>query len=248
MLTPIVRGDKLYEKIINQFVRLIKDGKLKQGDKLPPERKLVEELNVSRTVLREALRAMEVIGIIESSIGKGTYVSGVSVKNILALLPLVYPLTERINIEMLEFRMMLETTAARIAASRIDNKKILDINESFKIMIKEIKEGKIGLEGDNEFHNSIGRATDNSAIIMILNVTHNVLSKTRKETLELPNQPEKTIKDHDKIRKAVIEGKANLAENLMRDHLLKAYKNLCKKYNIDHRKFLLEEVARTDEE
>ena len=67
-----VQTQKIYKNIVEQIVNLIHDGSLKKGDKLPPERTLAEMLNVSRTSVREALKVMEIMGIIEIRPGEGT--------------------------------------------------------------------------------------------------------------------------------------------------------------------------------
>ena len=70
---------RLYQSIVEQFVNLIKEGQLKVGDRLPPERTLAEMFNVSRASIREAFSAMEIIGLIEVRQGEGSYITDLNI-------------------------------------------------------------------------------------------------------------------------------------------------------------------------
>ena len=84
-----VKSTRIYEEIVRQVKRLIAEGKLKSGDRLPPERDLVEEFMVSRTAVREALRALEGSGLIDVRAGEGAFVRDVSVESLVESLALV---------------------------------------------------------------------------------------------------------------------------------------------------------------
>ena len=81
-----VQTQKIYKNIVEQIVDLIHDGSLKKGDKLPPERTLAEMLNVSRTSVREALKVMEIMGIIEIRPGEGSVVSDFNAEPFLSMI------------------------------------------------------------------------------------------------------------------------------------------------------------------
>src|SRR5260370_17760571 len=84
-----VKSTRIYEEIVRQVKRLIAEGKLKSGDRLPPERDLAEKFMVSRTAVREALRALEGSGLIDVRAGEGAFVRDVSVETLIESLPLV---------------------------------------------------------------------------------------------------------------------------------------------------------------
>src|SRR5258707_14273136 len=84
-----VKSTRIYEEIVRQVKRLIAEGKVKSGDRLPPERDLVEEFMVSRTAVREALRALEGSGLIDVRAGEGAFVRDVSVVSLIESLALV---------------------------------------------------------------------------------------------------------------------------------------------------------------
>ena len=108
-----VQTQKIYKNIVEQIVDLIHDGSLKCGDKLPPERSLAEMLNVSRTSVREALKVMEIMGIIEIRPGEGSIVSYFNVQPFLSMVWPVIIANENTERDLLEFRKILEEGSIR---------------------------------------------------------------------------------------------------------------------------------------
>lgn len=96
-------------------------------------------------------------------------------------------------------------------------------------MEKEVSEDGIGLEGDNEFHNALAIAVENTAMVKILNMCEGLLNLTREATLNLKGQPQKSHIDHRAIFEAVRDGDERKAKSLMNEHLTKALKILKKK-------------------
>ncbi|MBI4560568.1 MAG: FadR family transcriptional regulator, partial [Candidatus Rokubacteria bacterium] len=107
-----IKSTRIYEEIVRQIRTLISEGKLRSGDQLPPERELAESFKVSRTSVREALRALESIGLIEIRAGEGTFVREISVESLIEPLALVI-LTQREAVgELFEARRLLEPAIA----------------------------------------------------------------------------------------------------------------------------------------
>lgn len=113
-----VQTQKIYKNIVEQIVDLIHDGSLKKGDKLPPERSLAEMLNVSRTSVREALKVMEIMGIIEIRPGEGSVVSDFNVEPFLSMIWPVILANRDIEKDLQEFRKILEEGSIRRLALR----------------------------------------------------------------------------------------------------------------------------------
>lgn len=225
MLKPL-KKTRLYEEIIEQFKELIKKGELKTGDRLPPERSLALELNVSRTAIREALRSLEIMGFIESKVGEGTFIKEVTLDNVTKPFSGILSQDKKLMMELIEVRMLLEGEIAKLAAQRINEEKIAIIEESITLMEKEVADGTIGIKGENTFHDSLAIAAENSAMSKILAMCGDLLSNTREVTLKIPGQPTKSIKDHKKIFDAIKKSNEEEAKKLMQDHLKKAYKNI----------------------
>ncbi|MGI6161419.1 MAG: FadR/GntR family transcriptional regulator [Christensenellales bacterium] len=225
MLEPL-KKTRLYEEIIKQLMELIKNGSLKPGDRLPPERQLAEQLNVSRTAIREALRSLETMGLIESKVGGGTFVKAITLDNIIDPFSAMLMQDKTLIRELIEVRRLLEGEIARLAANRVTDEKVEHISQAIEAMKKDIESGGTGLTGENEFHNALAMASENGAMIKILAMCRELLSKTREATLSIPGQPEKSISDHQAILNAVKCGDGDKAKYLMKVHLNKAIKNL----------------------
>lgn len=225
MLEPL-KKTRLYEEIIKQIQELIRTGELKPGQRLPPERELALQLNVSRTAIREALRSLEMMGFIDSKVGGGTYIKQVTIDNIIEPFSRILSQDKKLMIELIDVRLLLEVELVKLAARLIDKAKADVIENALKSMEEEIKEGSIGLNGDNSFHDAIALAAENSAMSKILGMCGDLLSDTREATLRIPGQPKKSIKDHRKIFEAIKNGDEIKAAYFMKEHLEKAHNNL----------------------
>jgi GntR family transcriptional repressor for pyruvate dehydrogenase complex len=225
VLEPL-KKTRLYEHIINQLLGLIKNGSLKPGDRLPSERQLAEELQVSRAALREALRSMESMGYIDSKVGGGTFIRSITLDDVISPFSIMLSQDEKLIRELIAVRELLETEIASLAAKNITPEYTERLKQSLENMKKEIESGKNGLIGDNEFHNLLAEIAQNSALSLICELCSELLSKSREATLNLPNQPARTLDDHTQIAYAVIQGSSVNASKLMRQHLRKAQKNL----------------------
>ena len=229
MLEPL-KKIRLYEEIVKQMIELIEGGTLKPGDKLPPERQLAEELNVSRTAIREALRSLESMGYIESKVGGGTFIREISLDN--ALLPFSAVLSKDKNLikELLEVRQLLESEIALLASKRASEEDIERMEAALDLMRQEIDSGEIGLRGDNAFHNALAIASQNMAMSKILGLCDELLSKSRESTLRIPGQPAKSLEDHASIFNAIKDKDHLLAQQLMKQHMIKAQENYRDQY------------------
>ncbi len=228
MLTPL-KKTKLYEEIVSQLLSLIKNGTLKPGDRLPPERKLSEMLNVSRTALREALRSMETMGYIKSKVGGGTFINSISFENVMDPFSVMLSQDKKLLLELIDVRRLLESEIASLAAKRITPEKAKLIQNAIDEMEKEVAGGGTGLNGDNAFHNALAKAAENSAMSIIIDMCSELLSRTREATLIISGHPELSIIDHKRIFEAINSGNSREAFKRMREHLLKAQLNIEKK-------------------
>ena len=107
-----IDNKKNYQKIVEQIQDMILEGKIKSGDKLPPERELVEQLQVSRSSLREALKALEVMGLLESKQGEGSFIVDNVEDTILRSVSIMYTLNDGSVKEIMQLRECLEIYSA----------------------------------------------------------------------------------------------------------------------------------------
>lgn len=169
MILPI-KADNLYKKVISSIKALIRVGKLKSGDRLPTERNLVEMLGVSRTSIREALRVMEILGIVEIHVGKGTYVSDLSFESVAnSISGMLY--FENSNIDYLyEVREMIEVRNAGLAAERADEKDIDKIQKAKEELEEAVEKPGHGIIEEKFLHLAIAKATHNPILFGVLNL------------------------------------------------------------------------------
>ena len=229
MLEPL-KKTRLYEEIVKQLTDLIEEGKLLPGDRLPAERQLADELHVSRTAIREALRSMESMGYIESKVGGGTFVKAISLDNVLHPFSAVLSQNKKLISELLEVRQLLESEIVLLAAKRSTEEDLESMQQALDEMKSDIESGGIGLKGDNDFHTALAVASRNSAMSEILRMCAGLLSKSRQTTLRIPGQPVKSLEDHQAIFNAIKNKSTALASELMKDHIKKAIANFKSNY------------------
>ena len=169
--------------IVRRILELIESGELKQGDKLPNEMGIVKQTEISRTSVREALSALELMGIIERVPGEGTFIAStlpLKAANSKDLLLKFLEDTENVNgsFEALEARVALEPSVALMAARRAEPEDIETMDAILEKMEKSIKGNETGafLDLDYDFHLAIAKATQND-----------VLFEMNKQLLELAN-------------------------------------------------------------
>jgi GntR family transcriptional repressor for pyruvate dehydrogenase complex len=217
---------RIFEEVVDMIVQRIRTGDLAVGQKLPPERVLAEEMGVSRTSLREAMRALESMGYISSITGGGNYVNSVSLEHVLSPLSAMMAQDKKLAFDIIEMRQHLEVHMAARAAKNATKQQIAQIYSAILNMQSEIEGGGNGINGDNQFHMEIARASQNKAFAIIVELVAELLAESRRATLNLPGQPTKSLDDHQAIFEAIRDGDEARAAEAMAEHLTKAQKNL----------------------
>ncbi len=214
-----IKSTRIYQEIIRQVKVMIAEGRLKSGDQLPPERELAEKFLVSRTSVREALRALESLGLVEIRPGEGTFVREISLDALVEPLALVMLSQREALGELFEARRLLEPTLAALAATRATPEEIHEMERILEEQAKEVASGKTGLAQDAQFHAAIGAAAHNRAITRIAHAIMDLLTQSREESLNTPGRPERSHQNHRQILKAIAERDAKAAQEAMLDHL-----------------------------
>lgn len=214
-----IKSTRIYEAIVRQVKAMIAEGRLKSGDQLPPERDLAEKFVVSRTSVREALRALESLGLIEIRPGEGTFVREVSVEALIEPLALVM-LSQREAIgELFEARRLLEPSIAAFAARRATPHDIEEMTRILEDQAKEVAAGRTGLVQDADFHSAIASAAHNRAISRLVHGIMDLLTQTREESLSTPGRPTRSHESHRRILEAIARRDEDAARQAMLDHL-----------------------------
>lgn len=221
MFSPI-KNTKVYEQVIDQIKDMILNGDLKKGDKLPSERELVEHLQVSRTSIREALRALQIIGLIECKQGEGNYIRDNTDNSLFEPLSIMFMLQDGNPEEIIEVRQIIEVETAAMAAQKITKDEL----ESLDILIKALKnttDENDNVKIDKKFHYEIARASKNFIIVNILNAISSLIDSyiqgARRKILETEQNKELLLKQHVDIYEALKVRNSKKAAEAMRKHL-----------------------------
>jgi len=214
----VVRRNKVYEEVAKQIERLILK-KLKPGDKLPAERELAELLRVSRSSVRDAIRGLELKGLVEPRQGAGTIVRETSPE--LAADPFTNALKRRRELvsELLDFRKMLEPPLAARAATHATVDQISEMEEILQRQEGKQAQGDAAVAEDAEFHYSIALASDNSVVLKVIDTLMDLLRDTRERSLQLEGRPQKSLAGHRRILAAIKRHDAEAAKSAMRRHI-----------------------------
>jgi GntR family transcriptional repressor for pyruvate dehydrogenase complex len=214
-----IKSTRIYQEIVRQVKSMIAEGRLKSGDQLPPERDLAEKFVVSRTSVREALRALESLGLVEIRPGEGTFVREVSVESLIEPLALVMLSQREALSELFEARRLLEPALAALAARRATPEEVQEMERILEAQAKEVAAGRTGLEQDAEFHAAIGAAAHNRAITRIAHAVMDLLRQSREESLNTPGRPDRSHNDHRRLLAAIQSRDEVAARQAMVDHL-----------------------------
>jgi GntR family transcriptional repressor for pyruvate dehydrogenase complex len=217
-----VRKTRVSEDIIEQVRDLIASGRFNPGDRLPSERELAQALSVSRSAVREAIRAMESLGLIEARAGEGTFVAaptGTSRRD-----PISASLFQAWSTQhkLFEVRRLIEPGLAALAARRATTEQIANMAAVLAEQKAEIRRGGTGIKENSEFHLLIARATGNEVLVRIMGGLRDLLRKTREASWR-GGDPSvrslRSLKHHQRILRAIEARDPAVAERRMRDHI-----------------------------
>jgi len=221
--TSMAVSGKLYRRLADSIAAEIESGKYKVGERLPTERELADQFGVSRPTLREALIALEMLGMIEARHGLGIYVTRAQ----LPLTAATYDF-EIGAFELIEARRLFEGEAAALAAATIDDEHLAELERLLELMADE--DELKGEDADKEFHMVIARATGNGAIIATVEnlwelrnrspLARNILTRARGTGLE------PRIVEHRRVLDGLKAHDPAAARQAMRDHLERVIEHL----------------------
>lgn len=224
MFEPVTTNLSLRDRIVQEVLSKIENGELQLGDRLPSERELAVELNVSRTTVRDALRTLAALGVLSIQHGRGIFIQageGVALGQALWS-PVVMGIDTVAHL--FEVRKTLETAAAGWAAQRAT----MQDRETLKSIVASVRDevgraSDINLEAiavaDQAFHTSVLKFSKNPVATRIMLNLLDVLEEARRHSLSIPGRALKSIVEHEKIANAIFSGNIGDAERAMLDHL-----------------------------
>jgi GntR family transcriptional regulator, transcriptional repressor for pyruvate dehydrogenase complex len=221
MFTP-VKSTKVYEQVIEQIKEMITSGQLKKGDRLPPERELVEQLQVSRTSIREAIRALQIIGLVECRQGGGNFIKESFENSLFEPLSIMFVLQNSKPEEILELRKVVEVETAALAAEKVTDKDLKDI-EAIIEQLRDSQDEELNAKLDKQIHYKIANASGNFLIVSVLSAVSSLMDSFIKDARDMilrQNENKEVLMDHhENIYKALLNHDKKKAAEAMRKHL-----------------------------
>ena len=214
-----VRRTRVFEGVAQQIQRLIVDGALKPGERLPPERELASRLAVSRSSVRDAIRILELTGLVVPRQGEGTVVSDLSPESVAAPIASMLVRKRALIAELLDVRKMIEPALAARAAERASPEDVERLEEILDRQAAKAARGESTVEEDGEFHYQLALSAQNAVVRSILDVLMQLLRETRARSLQTPGRPRRSLEGHRRILAAIRRGDARAAERAVRKHL-----------------------------
>jgi GntR family transcriptional regulator, transcriptional repressor for pyruvate dehydrogenase complex len=214
---------RVYTQVAEQLQAHILN-ELKPGDMLPPERELVQRFGVSRSSIRDAIRRLEAVGLLEPRQGVGTVVRDISADALVA--PVASALLQKRKVinELLDVRMIIEPALASRAALHASPAQIAELGEILNRQEEMVHRGELATEEDSNFHYAIALAADNSVMLKLTHVLMDSLREMRERSLEVGGRQARSLAGHRRILAAIKQGDAAAAAAAMRRHLLEVEK------------------------
>lgn len=215
-----VRSSRLYEQIVKQIEESVLKGILKPGDQLPAERELAEQFGVSRTAVREAIKALSEKGLVESCSGRGTFITNGTSHAIRQSLDLIMKIGQAEgSSHLVEVRDILEPEIAALAALRANEQQLESLREAVNVMDAAMHDADAFIEADLDFHLGLAEAAANPLILSLIDSIVGLLREQRMRIFQAEGGPERGQYHHRRILKAVENHDSEKARQCMRAHL-----------------------------
>jgi len=216
-----VQTSRLYEQIVQQIEDSILRGALKPGDQLPSERELANQFGVSRTAVREAVKALHEKGLLEAHAGRGTFVTSMGTSHSIrqTLDWILRTGQPEATAHVVEIREILEPEIAALAASRANEEAAASMREAVAVMDDAKHDPEAFIEADLDFHLALAEAAANPIILALIDSIVAVLREQRMRIFKVSGGPERGQFHHKRILDAVQHHDPQAAKEAMRAHL-----------------------------
>jgi GntR family transcriptional repressor for pyruvate dehydrogenase complex len=221
MYVPI-QPVKVFERVAEQIEKRILAGELRSGDRLPTERELAEQFQVSRTAVREAMKILAQKGLVDMRPGRGTIVidgAHEAMQNSIGLLMKLKLGEVGGSDNLVEVRAILETEIAALAAARATEDDIQAMRKAIAIMDESLDNADAFILADNSFHEALAGATHNALIFILINSIVNLLCEQRKQIFAVEGGPQRGQLHHRRILDSIVRRDPESARAAMASHL-----------------------------
>lgn len=217
-----VNRENAFQEILNQIFENIQKGSLKPGDALPTERNMSEAMGISRPVLREALRALEFLGLVTSVHGGANYISRDLDSCLIEPLSILFRLNNSSVSQVQELRSALECKSAALAAANCTPLHAARL-QLYIAKLDAEEDEKLRADLDRDLHMQIGKMTGNSMICSVLlassQLTENIISGIRAYIMQKNHTSSDVDEQHRQLVNAITAHQPELAEQCMREHM-----------------------------
>ncbi len=219
MVEPIKRTS-VVEQAIGRIYELIQSENLRERDRLPPERQLSEMLGISRNSLREAIRVLDMLGILRVDQGSGMVIDSSRVSDSVTRHLSFALLLNRDKLqELFEARLVIETECAGLAAERATAEEVEELRRVFGELEASGTDRERGIRSELRLHDLVARASRNSVLGRILESLRDILRESRETTVPTSGVTSRTIESQRRIVEAIGNRDAAAARDLMREHI-----------------------------
>lgn len=213
--------DNVTQLLILRFQEMLREGVLTQGTRLPSERDLAAHFNVARSSLRQALKVLEIIGVITQKVGDGSYLNTDTAAVLVVPMEFLFLLDDTSVEELTELRLLMEPGLAELAAQRATADDVALLRTSIKDLESSSQDRLKLVRSDLLFHRAIFQASKNRAASSLFQTIHRAMAKMILVTSQLV-ELEHTLSFHKPIMCAIEERNGDRAAALMKDHILDA--------------------------
>lgn len=215
----VVPRSTLPEEIANRLLMQIREQELRPGDKLPAERQLAEMMVVSRPVLREALRALALMKVVDIRQGDGTYITSLEPRQLISHLDFVFSKDSVALVQLVEARRVVEAGNVRLAALRISDDEIAELERLVAQLAGSIDDPERFSELDIAMHVAVCAAADNFLLLQFMNIISTLGRFSRERTGGRREVREAALRDHRRLLNALRAHDQDAAELAMLRHL-----------------------------
>lgn len=216
----VVRTSRLYEQIVQQIEESVLKGSLKPGDQLPAERELAQQLGVSRTAVREAVKALREKGLVEAYSGRGTFITDGTSHAARQSFDLMVKIGQQeSSANLAELRLILEPGIAALAAQRIEEEYLTAMREAVAVMDRSLKDPGAYIEADLDFHLALAETVANPLILSLIDSIVGLLREQRIRIFNVEGGPQRGQIHHKRILEAMEQHNPEMARSAMSSHL-----------------------------
>lgn len=217
-ILPIERSG-VSEMLVQQMLGFVTAGRLKAGDKLPSERDLAERFGVSRPTVREALRGLAILGVLEIRHGGGAFVTALDARELLGPLYFFLSLSDASVEQLYHARRLIEGEICALAATRVTPLQLENLSDLIEAQDKVRHDVGQYLQLDSEFHEVLGQICDNPFLARASQSLNVLGIEFRKQAARTKAVPSRSISDHKAILAALTAGDEEAARAAMVSHM-----------------------------